>query len=113
MRKHLFLIAPLLLFALPAGARTALQSSDPAEGAKVGESTKITLRFSGALQPAKSGAALLDASGKTVPVASAVSLRTITLLPFHLRPGPYRIEWHSLGQDQTSAKGAIGFTVAP
>jgi methionine-rich copper-binding protein CopC len=111
MRKYIFLA--LVFFALPADARTALQSSDPVQGAKVGESTKITLRFSGALQPAKSGAALLDASGRTVPVASAVSVRTITLLPFHLKPGPYRIEWHSLGQDQSKAKGSIGFTVAP
>lgn len=113
MKKYAFLVLPLVLLALPADARTALQSSDPAQGARVGESTKIVLRFSGALQPAKSGAALLDASGKTVPVASAVSMSTITLLPFHLRPGAYRIEWHSLGQDQSIAKGAIGFTVAP
>jgi methionine-rich copper-binding protein CopC len=113
MRRYAFLVLPLALFALPAGARTVLQSSDPAQGAKVGESTKIILRFSGALQPARSGAALMDASGKTVPVASAVSLHTITLLPFHLKPGPYRVEWHSLGQDESSAKGNIAFTVMP
>ena len=53
MKKYAFLVLPLVLLALPADARTALQSSDPAQGARVGESTKIVLRFSGALQPAR------------------------------------------------------------
>jgi methionine-rich copper-binding protein CopC len=94
-------------------ARTGLEGSDPAAGAHLAKVAKITLRFSGALQPALSGARLIDRSGTAIPVATAVSMTAITLLPFQLRPGAYHVDWHSVGQDKTRAKGSIAFTVIP
>ena len=117
--KHLpmpIIPALALIFALmapPALARTELEKSDPAAGAHLAKVAKITLRFSGTLQPALSGAKLIDRSGTVIPVATAVSMTAITLLPFQLRPGPYHVDWHSVGQDKTSAKGSIAFTVTP
>jgi methionine-rich copper-binding protein CopC len=52
-------------------------------------------------------------SGKTVPVATAVGVTAITLLPFHLKPGQYHVDWHSMGQDKSKAWGSIAFTVVP
>lgn len=113
MKRFLLALAALAALALPAAARTTLSSSDPAQGAKVGETAKITLHFSGNLQPAQSGAALVGPSGKEIPVASAVGTTAITLLPFRLKPGRYRVDWHTLGQDQSKDKGTIAFTVSP
>ena len=112
MRRLAILVLPLALMSAPAFARTQLQFSDPAEGALVSETAKITLRFSDALQPALSGAKLIGPSGKTVPTATAVGMTVITLLPSHLKPGRYHVDWHGVGQDLSKAKGSIAFTVA-
>lgn len=95
----------------PAIAHTALEKSDPAPGAKLDKVAKITLRFSGTLQPARSGATLVGPSGKALAVATAVGMTQITLLPFQLRPGHYHVDWHSEGQDASKAKGTLAFTV--
>lgn len=113
MNRLMLALATLLLAALPAAARTGLKSSDPAEGARVSDASRITLHFSGALEPARSGAELIGPSGKAVPVATAVGLNAITLLPFRLKPGRYHVDWHSVGQDKSKAQGRIAFTVAP
>jgi methionine-rich copper-binding protein CopC len=118
MKRPLLPVVPALalafaLMAVPAMARTGLEGSDPAAGAHLAKVAKITLRFSGALQPALSGARLIDRSGTAIPVATAVSMTAITLLPFQLRPGAYHVDWHSVGQDKTRAKGSIAFTVIP
>lgn len=106
-------LTALSLGTAPALAATVLEKSDPVAGAHLAKVAKITLRFSGALQPALSGAALIDGSGKAMAVATAVGTTAITLLPFQLRPGRYRVDWHSVGQDKTKASGRIAFTVTP
>jgi methionine-rich copper-binding protein CopC len=113
MRRLAALLLPLALLCTPALGSTKLQSSEPTDGARVGETARITLRFSGALQPALSGARLVGPSGKTVPVATAVGVTAITLLPFQLKPGQYHVDWHSMGQDKSKARGSIAFTVVP
>lgn len=113
MKRLLLTLTALVALALPAAARTTLSSSDPAQGAKVGETAKITLHFSGNLLPAQSGAALVGPSGKEIPVASAVGTTAITLLPFRLKPGRYHVDWHSVGQDHSKDKGRLAFTVTP
>ena len=80
MRRLAILVLFLALMSAPVFARTQLQFSDPAEGALVSETAKITLRFSDALQPALSGARLVGPSGKTIPTATAVGMTVITLL---------------------------------
>jgi methionine-rich copper-binding protein CopC len=112
MRCLVVLLLLLTLLDMPALGSTKLRSSEPAEGAQVDETARITLHFSGTLRPELSGAILVGPSGKTVPVATAVGVTAITLLPFHLKPGRYHVDWHSVGQDKSKAKGSIAFTVA-
>ena len=73
----------------------------------------IKLTFSEDLEPAFSGAELADAAGKTVPVSRSVGTTTITLLPMPLKPGAYKVSWHSVGHDTHRLTGSFGFTVIP
>ena len=71
------------------------------------------MRFSGRLEPAFSSASRNDPAGKTVPVSKSVGADTITLLPLALKPGAYKVTWHSVGQDTHRLTGSFGFTVIP
>src|SRR6185312_12847844 len=70
----------MLMAATPAFAHAKLTASDPAADAKVKTPKMIRLTFSEKLEPAFSGASLIDAAGKTVPLASSVAGTGITLL---------------------------------
>ena len=102
-----------LLVATPALAHARLVGSDPASGAKVKSPGQIKLHFSETLEPAFSSASLAEAGGKTVPVSKSVGGDTITLLPMTLKPGAYKVTWHSVGQDTHRLAGSFGFTVVP
>jgi len=102
-----------LLLATPAIAHARLVNSDPAANAKVKSPGQIKLQFSESLEPAFSSAGLTDAGGKTVPVSKSVGGDTITLLPLTLKPGVYKVTWHSVGQDTHRLAGSFGFTVIP
>ena len=102
-----------LLLATPAIAHARLVNSDPAANAKVKSPGQIKLQFSESLEPAFSSAGLTDAGGKTVPVSKSVGGDTITLLPLTLKPGVYKVTWHSVGQDTQRLAGSFGFTVIP
>jgi methionine-rich copper-binding protein CopC len=101
----------MLLAASPAFAHAKLASSDPAADAKVKVVKTITLSFSEKLEPAFSGASLIDATGRAMPVPSSVAGKVITLLPMSLKPGRYRIEYHSVGHDTHRITGSLGFEV--
>jgi methionine-rich copper-binding protein CopC len=103
----------LLMAATPALAHAKLTTSDPAADAKVKTPRMIRLTFSEKLEPAFSGASLIDAAGKTVPLASSVAGSGITLLPLPLKPGRYRVAWHSVGQDTHRMKGSFSFEIVP
>ena len=106
--------AAALLMGTPAAfAAMALKDSTPAQGAHVHKVSTITLHFTTALNPAKSGARLIGPSGKGIAVATSVSRTAITLLPFQLAPGSWHVDWHVAGQDNSKAKGRLTFTVAP
>lgn len=102
-----------LCLATPALAHAKLIASDPVANAKVKSPGQIKLRFSESLEPAFSSAALVDFVGKTVPVSKSVGENTITLLPLTLRPGLYKVTWHSVGQDTHALTGSFRFTVVP
>ena len=108
MKKILLL---MLLAASPALAHAKLKSSDPAAGSHVKSPNMIRLIFSEPLEPAFSGAELLDAAGKAIPVPKSVGGATITLLPMALKPGVYKVTWHSVGHDTHRMNGGFGFTV--
>jgi len=102
-----------LFLATPALGHARLVSSDPAPNAKVKSPGQIKLHFSESLEPAFSSADLADGAGKTVPVSKSVGSDTITLLPLTLKPGAYKVTWHSVGQDTHRLTGSFGFTVVP
>ena len=105
-----FLLAPIA----PALAHAHLVKSMPADGAKVKSPAHIVLNFSEALEPAFSGALLMDKVGRNLtgePVK--VSGKLITLTPGPLAPGDYTVSWHSVGHDTHRLEGRIHFTIRP
>jgi methionine-rich copper-binding protein CopC len=107
------LVLLMLLAASPALAHAKLIASDPAANAQVKTARLIKLTFSETLEPAFSGAELTDAAGKTVPVSKSVGGGAITLLPLSLKPGAYKVSWHSVGHDTHRISGSFGFKVVP
>ena len=104
----------LLLAAGPAFAHAMLQKSLPAAGARLKSPRHVTLTFSEALEPAFSGAILLDADGRNVTGAPVkIDGPVITITPGHLDPGVYRVNWHSVGHDTHRLEGEFSFTVKP
>jgi methionine-rich copper-binding protein CopC len=114
MNRILLAFALMTLMAAPALAHARLLKSSPGAGAKVSSPKHITLRFSEALEPAFSGALLLDKDGRNVSGERVVIDGTvITLTPEHLVPGVYHVSWHSVGHDTHRLDGDFSFTVKP
>jgi methionine-rich copper-binding protein CopC len=111
--KLLPTILALAVASTPAWAHARLQSSEPAANASVKSPGLIRLVFSESLEPAFSGASLSDAAGKAIPVPAAVGSSTITLMPLALKPGAYKVSWHSVGHDTHRVSGSFSFKVVP
>jgi methionine-rich copper-binding protein CopC len=112
--KFLSYAAALCLVAAPAFANAHLTKSSPANGAKIKSPHRVVLTFSEALEPAFSGALLLDRDGRNLsgePVK--VSGRVITLSPAPLDPGLYTVSWHAVGHEGKRLEGRIHFTIRP
>jgi methionine-rich copper-binding protein CopC len=110
--KKIFSTLLLVLLATPAFAHAHLQKSMPAANAKVKSPQHVVLHFSEALEPAFSGALLLDADGRNVSGAPVViDGPLMTLTPGKLAPGVYHVSWHSVGQDTHRLDGDFSFTV--
>ena len=102
----------LLLSVSPALAEAKLVRSAPAAGAKVKSPRHVVLTFSEALEPAFSGALLLDGDGRNLsggPIA--IDGVKMTLSPARLAPGRYRVEWHAVGHDGKKREGRMSFSV--
>lgn len=107
-------LAVLCLTAWSAFANAHLVKSLPASGAKVKSPRHIVLTFNEALEPAFSGALLLDAEGRNLsgePVK--VDGRVIALRPEKLEPGAYVVSWHAVGHEGRRMEGRVRFTVRP
>jgi methionine-rich copper-binding protein CopC len=113
MKTFLLMLLAASPASTPAWAHAKLKSSDPAANASVKSPSLIRLVFSETLEPAFSGAELRDAAGKTMPVSRSVGGATITLMPLGLRPGDYKVNWHSVGHDTHRVSGSFGFKVIP
>jgi methionine-rich copper-binding protein CopC len=111
--KIIPMLLAILATATPAFAHASLKSSDPAANASVKSPNLIKLTFSEALEPAFSGAELADAAGTSIPVSKSVGGTSITLLPMGLRPGGYKVTWHSVGHDTHRISGSFSFKVIP
>jgi methionine-rich copper-binding protein CopC len=104
----------LVLSAVPALAHARLVKSSPAAGASIRSPQHIVLTFSEALEPAFSGALLMDKDGRNLNGAPvAVNGTLMTLNPGRLAPGRYRIAWHSVGHDTHRLDGEFSFTIRP
>jgi methionine-rich copper-binding protein CopC len=111
MIKLLPVLASCLLIQ-PAFAGAALQKSSPAAGARVASPVHVTLHFSQALEPAFSGALLLDSDGRNVTGAPVkIDGTEVVMTPGPLAPGVYHVAWHSVGHDTHRLEGEFSFTV--
>ena len=113
--KVLSCLLLLMLTATPAVANARLVKSMPANGAKVRAPSRIQLTFSEALEPAFSGALLLDQDGRDL-TADPVKIDgpILRLRPSgRLAPGTYVVSWHSVGHEGRRLDGRIHFTVRP
>jgi hypothetical protein len=114
MNRMMLALCVMSLLASPAFAHAQLQKATPAKGAKVASPGHITLRFSEALEPAFSGALLMDKDGRNVTGAPVkIDGPVMILTPGHLEPGIYHVNWHSVGHDTHRLEGDFSFTVKP
>jgi len=111
--KTILLAMLLAAAAAPAWAHAKLQSSDPTANSSVKSPSLIRLVFSEGLEPAFSGAVLSDGAGKKIPVSASVGGATITLMPLALKPGAYKVTWHTVGHDTHRISGTLSFKVVP
>ena len=112
--KFLSALAFLLLAATPAFANAHLIKSSPANGAHVRSPSRILLTFSEALEPAFSGALLLDEEGRNWtgdPVK--IDGPVMRFSPGKLPPGAYIVSWHAVGHEGRRLDGRVHFTVRP
>ncbi len=112
--KILSCAAVFCLVAGPALAAAHLIRAQPANGARIKSPRHIVLTFSEALEPAFSGAILLDQDGRNQsgePVR--IDGRVMRLAPNRLAPGRYTISWNAVGYDGKLRSGRIHFTVRP
>jgi methionine-rich copper-binding protein CopC len=101
-----------LAIATPALAHAHLVKSVPAKGAQIKSPKHVVLTFSEALEPAFSGALLLDDQGRNFtggPVK--IDGTVMTLTPDRLTPGRYNVSWHAVGHDTHRTEGEFAFTV--
>ena len=112
--KILSCAAAICLVAAPALAAAHLIKALPANGVRIKSPRHIVLTFSEALEPAFSGAILLDQDGRNQtgePVR--IDGRIMRLAPHRLAPGRYTISWNVVGYDGSPRNGRIHFTVRP
>lgn len=99
--------------ATPTLADVHLLKSAPAKGAKARSPRHVVLTFSEALEPAFSGALLMDADGRNLSGAPVqIDGPVMVLTPDRLAPGRYLVSWHAVGHDTHRTDGSFTFTVA-
>ncbi len=113
MKKFPLCLA-LMLAAGPAFAHAHLEKSSPAAVAKLKAPKHVVLTFAEALEPAFSGALVMDTDGRNFNAGPVkVDGPVMTLTPGRLAPGTYRVVWHSVGHDTHRLDGEFSFTVTP
>jgi methionine-rich copper-binding protein CopC len=117
MRKiaAMTLFPALLLAATPAHPHAFLDHAEPRVGSAVSTAPRqVSLWFTQNLEPAFSGAQVLDSAGARVDQGARVdpanrSLMHVTLKP--LRPGSYKVYWRVLSVDTHTTEGSFSFRV--
>ena len=109
----MFAVAGVVL-ATPVGAHSALESSDPAEGAVLATSPReITLNFNEPVSLPTGAVRLLDIDGNTVPTTAARATDAVVVagVPDALEDGSYVVAWKVMSADSHPVSGAFTFVV--
>ncbi len=116
MKPRLIWVAAVLAGAsAPALAHAFLEPAVPAAGDNLRKApTRIELHFSEALEPAFSGIAVSDDTGRDMAAGPAIAQGTEMDLPLKpLPPGRYRVSWHAVSVDTHRTEGRYNFLVLP
>jgi len=103
-----FAVAPV------AGAHSALESTDPTDGAVLATSPDvITLRFNEPVQLPDDAVRLFDSAGELVDLGEteAVDAAVTTPVPDDLADGSYVVAWKVMSADSHPVSGAFTFAV--
>ena len=107
-------LSALLLAAGIAAARAhaMLDHASPSVGSTVAQApSRLTLSFTQSLEPAFSGATVVDGSGKRVDTGARASGATLQISLKALPPGTYKVNWHVLSVDTHKTQGSYSFSV--
>jgi copper resistance protein C len=108
-----FALSSLWLGAATAYAHAHLQRSEPRDGGTVTTAPdQIALWFTENLEPAFSGAEVLDAQGNRVDQGEPhISEATMRIGLKALPPGMYKVNWHVMSVDTHKTNGTLSFQV--
>jgi methionine-rich copper-binding protein CopC len=101
--------------ATPAFAHAFLQHAEPGAGAALKPPpSRVALTFSEELEPAFSGVAVTDSSGRRIEAGAVVIRGHSMVVPLRfLAAGRYRVTWHAVSLDTHRMDGAYSFAVRP
>lgn len=113
--RSLLAFVTMAICTAPAVAHAFLQHAQPGAGATLKVSpSRVSLSFSEKLEPAFSGMAVSDSSGRNVEAGSAVIRGNSMIVALRsLPPGAYRVAWHVVSIDAHRTEGAYRFMVKP
>lgn len=96
-----------------ASAHAMLDRAVPPVGSTVAQApSRLTLSFTEALEPAFSGASVVNASGQRVDTGARASGMTLQISLKALPPGAYKVNWHVLSLDTHKTQGSYSFSVS-
>ncbi|MDQ3200177.1 MAG: copper resistance protein CopC [Verrucomicrobiota bacterium] len=119
MRRGFFAIFGLLAFAANVLAHSALERTQPKDGASLKEAPReIQMWFSEPIKVGLSTIEVRDAAGNQVDQRDLrTGEKTPALvrlsLPEKLAPGTYKVTWSAVAQDLHVGKGSFSFRIAP
>jgi copper resistance protein C len=115
VRSFIAMLPLLVLATASAHAHAYLDRAEPRVGSSVSSAPRqLSLWFTQNLEPAFSGAQVLDSAGVRVDQGARVdpanrSLMRVSLRP--LRPGSYSVYWRVLSVDTHTTEGSFSFQV--
>ena len=115
MKLRLLACLAVACSATPAFAHAFLHHADPGAGTTLRSAPReVVLMFSEKLEPAFSGIAVTDQSGRSVEAGPVMIADNCMMAPIRrLPPGRYRVVWHVVSVDAHRTEGAYSFTVRP
>jgi methionine-rich copper-binding protein CopC len=95
-----------------AGAHAMLEHASPPVGSTVAQApARLTLSFNEPLEPAFSGATVVNTSGRRVETGARARGSTLQISLKQLPPGTYKVNWHVVSVDKHMTQGSYSFSV--